>query len=117
MAWLHDDVSSSLDGRSSLHDSDHLSGYCIPYLIRQFGQISSNLYKVIFDGVGLLLNKLYEPIFIGGRRRHNVHGVDAHIKSFIYLELEMNLYCGCIILCDIIRLINFSPMHIHLYTL
>ena len=69
VAWWHDYVSSSLDVRSSLHDSDHLSGYCIPSLIRQFGQFFSNVYKGILDGVGLLLNNLYEPIFIGGRQR------------------------------------------------
>ena len=57
MAWLIDDGSSSLDvrysldGRSSLHDLDHISGYYIPYLIRQSGQISPNMYKGILDYV------------------------------------------------------------------
>ena len=117
VAWWHDYVSSSLDGRSSLHDSDHLSGYCIPSLIRQFRQFSSNVYKVILGGVGWLLNKFYEPIFISGRQRQNVHGVDAHIKSFRSLELEMNISCGCLLCCYLFRLFHFSPIRSHLSTL
>ena len=58
MAWRHNDGSSSLDGSSCLQDSDNLYVYCIPSLIIQFGQFSSNVKKGILDGVGLLLNKL-----------------------------------------------------------
>ena len=117
VAWWHDDVSSSLDGRSSLHDLDHLYGYSIPFLIRQFGRFPSNVYKGILDCVGRVLNNLYEPTFTGGRWRQTVHGVDAHIKSFIYLELEMNLSCGCLLCCYIFRLFRFFPICIHLSTL
>ena len=59
MEWRHDDVSSSLDVKSSLHDSDHLSGYCIPSLFRQFRKFIPNVYKGIRDDVGFFLNKLY----------------------------------------------------------
>ena len=83
VSWLHDDVSSSLDGSLSLHDYAHLSGYCIPSLIRKFGQFYSNVYKGILDGVEWLLNKLDKPFFIGGRWRQTVHGVDAPIKIYL----------------------------------
>ena len=101
----------------SLHYSDHLYGYCIPSLIRQFCKFSSNVYKGILDGVGWLLNKLYQPIFIGGRQRQTVHGVDAHIKSFGSLELKMNLSCSCLLCCYLFRLIHCSPILSHLSTL
>ena len=101
VAWWHDDVSSSLGGRSSLQDSDYLSGYCIPLRIRQFGQFPSKVYKGILDGVGWLSKKFYQPIFICGRQRQNVNWVDANIKSFIHLHLEKNLSCGCLICCDL----------------
>ena len=117
MAWWHDDVGSSLDVRSSLHDLYNLSSYCIPSLIRQFGQFSSNVYKGILDGVGWLLNKLYEPIFVGSRLRQTVHGFYAHIKSFISLELDMNLSCGCLLYSYLFRLFNFFPILSHLSTL
>ena len=81
MTWLYDDVSYSLDGRSSLHDSDHLSSYCIPSLFRKFGQFYSNVYIGILDGVGLLLNNLDETFFVGGRRRQTFCGVDTPIKA------------------------------------
>ena len=68
VAWWHDDVSSSLGGRSSLQDLYYISGYCIPLSIRQFGQFSFKVYKGILDGVGWLSKKFYQPIFIGGRR-------------------------------------------------
>ena len=114
VAWWHDYVSSSLDCRLSLRYLDHLSGYCIPSLIRQFVPIYSNVYKGILDSVGLLLNKLDENIFINGRRRQTFHGFDAHIKSFRSLYLEMNLSCGCLLCCYLIRLFNFSPNRSHL---
>ena len=101
----------SLDGRSSLHDSIHLSGYCIPYLIRQSGQFSFNVYKGILDGVGWLLNNLDEYFFIGGRRRQTVNGVDSPIKKFRYLELDMNLSCGCLFCCYLFCLLNLSPIY------
>ena len=101
----------------SLHDSDHLSGYCIPSLIRLFGQFYSKVCKGILDGVGWLLNKLYQPILIGGRRIQTVHGVDAHIKSFGSLELGMNISSSCLLCCYIFRLTHCSPICSHLSTL
>ena len=115
--WWHDDVSYSLDGISSLHDSDHLSCYCIPSLIRKFGQIYSNVYKGILDGVGLLLNKLDETFFVGGRPRQTVHGVNEPIKIFTYIELEMKLSSGCLLCCYLFRFFHFSPILSHLSTL
>ena len=49
-----------------LHDPDHLYGYCIPSLIRQLCQFSTNVYIGILHGVGLLLNKLDQLFFIVG---------------------------------------------------
>ena len=117
VACWHDDVRSSLDGRSSLHDSDNLSGYCFPSLIMQSGQFYSNVYKWILDGVRWLLNKLDGTFFIGGRQRKNVNGFDAPIKSFRYLELDMNLSCGCLLFCYLFRLFHLSTICSHLSTL
>ena len=75
------------------------------------------MYKGILDGVGGLLNKLDEPIFIGGRRRQTVHVVDAHIKIFRSIELEMNLSCGCLLCCYLFCLFHLSPIRSHLSTL
>ena len=99
VAWWHD------DGSSSLHYSDHISGYCILSLIRQFGQLSSNAYKVILDGVGWLLNKLYWPFFIGGIRVHTICGVYAPIKRFRSLDLDMTCFVA------IFFAVTFSPSY------
>ena len=52
-----------------------------------------------------------------GRRSHTVHGVGASIMSFRYLELEMNLSCGCLLFWYLFCLFHFSPIRSHLSTL
>ena len=110
-------VMLALHLRLSLHYSDHLSGYRIPYLISQFVQFSSNVYKGIIDGVGWLFNNSDEPFFICGKLRHTVHGFDAPIKIFRSLELDMNLSFWCLLFCYLFCLFHFSPTRSHLYIL
>ena len=68
--------------------------------------------KCILAGVGWLLNKLDGTLFIGGRKRQTVRGVDAPIKIFILLELEINFSCGCIIWCFLSNLFLLSTIFI-----
>ena len=117
VAWWHDDGSSSLHSRFTFHYSDHISGYCIPYLVRQFGQFSSNVYKDIIDDVGLFLNKFNEPFFVSVRWIQTAHGVDLPVKSFRLLDLDMNISCGFILCCFPFCLLFFSLILGHLSTL
>ena len=65
---------------------------------------------MVLDGFWISCINLYS-------RRQTVHGVDAHIKSSRSLELEMNLSRGCLLCCDLFRLLRFSSIFIHLSTL
>ena len=50
-------------------ETNHLSGYCFPYLISNFTNLTSNVSKGVLGDCLREFNKVDEYRFFGGRRR------------------------------------------------
>ena len=85
---------------SSWHqETNNLSSYCFPSLIRKLTKLPSDFFKDVRDGVWIEVIEFDEHGFFGGRLQYTIHGLLVFLKSFIWLLFKMQFLSCCLLWC------------------